>query len=62
MNSHKNIFRYDLEMDMRGVQKWKADHPGSVRRLSTVNEINSTNFTSEHRSKWLSIKESDESQ
>ena len=48
-------------MDMRGVQKWKADHPGSVRRMSTVIELNTTNFTTEHRSKWLSIKGNDES-
>jgi hypothetical protein len=48
---------------MRGIQKWKADNPGSVRRLSTVNELNALNFTNEWspHNKWSSIRENDES-
>lgn len=49
-------------MDMRGIQKWKADNPGSVRRLSAVSELTTTtNFTNDYRTKWLSIKGNDES-
>ena len=56
-----SLLRYDLEMDMRGVQKWKADNPGSVRRLSAVSELNTTNFINDYRTKWQSIKGNDES-
>lgn len=59
-----HLNRYDLECEMRGCQKWKADIPGPVRRLSTINnECVPLSLTNDSRfNKWSAFRANDESE
>lgn len=53
---------YDLECEMRGVQKWKADMPGPVKRMSAVELLPNSITIDSFSSKWQGIRPKDESE